>query len=323
ERDASRVQVRRDVVAPGARHVLRPAEERQRPGRPLARKRGGRGEQQRKQRPQATRSHEWSPIGATLANRPCAGARGRYAVSLVGRSSVVNSTRPGARRVAMGNMIPSRSFIRSTFRDPRRGDATVSCRVRAVFTSAAGWGIVLAAAAAGVAGAASGPPPAARKPVENRYFGATARDDYQWMEDWSDSATRAWVGAENAYTRGILDRIPSRAAIRDRVAELTRSISPDYNSLVYRGGVLFALKDQPPRNQPMLVARSSVDDAAHESVLFDPNAVDSTGSLTIDFFVPSQDHSKVALSLSRGGTESGDLHVLDVASGHELGDVLP
>ena len=73
----------------------------------------------------------------------------------------------------------------------------------------------------------------------------------------------------------------------------------------------------------MLVARSSADDASYESVLFDPNAVDSTGSLTIDFFVPSLHGSKVALSLSRGGTESGDVHVLDVASGRELADVLP
>ena len=174
-----------------------------------------------------------------------------------------------------------------------------------------------------LAAAPAGPPVADRRPIETRYFGTTVRDDYQWLEDWSDTAVKSWVETQNAYTRGVLDQIPSRTAIRDRVAELSRSISPDYSALAYRGGTLFALKDQPPKNQPMLVALPSVDDLSRERVLVDPNAIDSTGSLTIDFFEPSLDGSKVAVSLSRGGTESGDVHIYDVASGRELSDVLP
>src|SRR5215468_10590175 len=104
------------------------------------------------------------------------------------------------------------------------------------------------------------PPVAARHPVTNSYFDTTVRDDYQWMESWADTATRAWVAGQNAWTRARLDREPARPAIRDRIEELTRSISPDYSGLVYRGGVLFALKDQPPKNQDMLVALASVDD---------------------------------------------------------------
>src|SRR4029077_19410987 len=180
-----------------------------------------------------------------------------------------------------------------------------------------------AAPAAATGKAAGQPPAAAKKAAENSYFGSTVRDDYQWMEDWSDPAVKSWVDAQNAHTRGVLDKLPSRPAIRDRVAELSRSIPPDYFALEYRGGTLFALKDQPPRNQPMLVALGSVDDLSRERVLVDPNAIDTTGSVTIDFFVPSLDGSKLAVSLSRGGTESGDVHVFDVASGRELPDVLP
>src|SRR5262249_35930226 len=157
----------------------------------------------------------------------------------------------------------------------------------------------------------------AKHASENRYFGTTVKDDYQWMEDWSDSSLRSWVAAQNAHTRGVLDQLPSRTAIRDRVAELSRSIAPDYAALEYRGGTLFALKDQPPKNQPMLVALTSVDDLARERVLVDPNAIDATGSVTIDFFVPSLDGAKVAVSLSKGGTESGDVRVYDVATGRE------
>src|SRR5262249_46290400 len=68
ERDARRVQARDNAVALRARRVQRAAEERQRPGQPRARKRGDAGERQREERPEATRSHEWSPIGIAPAN---------------------------------------------------------------------------------------------------------------------------------------------------------------------------------------------------------------------------------------------------------------
>ena len=43
----------------------------------------------------------------------------------------------------------------------------------------------------------------------------------------------------------------------------------------------------------------------------------------MDFFAPSLDGRLVAISLSRGGSESGDVHVYDVATGKEIGDVIP
>jgi prolyl oligopeptidase len=176
---------------------------------------------------------------------------------------------------------------------------------------------------AGTAPVPAKAPVADPRPVENHYFDTVVRDEYQWLEDRSEPAVKSWVESQNAHTRGVLDQIPTRAAIRDRVAELSRSISPDYSALEYRGETLFALKDQPPKNQPMLVALGSVDDLTRERILVDPNAMDSTGSLTIDFFEPSLDGSKVAVSLSRGGTESGDVHIYDVATGRARPDVLP
>lgn len=181
----------------------------------------------------------------------------------------------------------------------------------------------LAAGAGAATPAPTRPPVAPRHPVENRYFGTTIRDDWQWMEDWNDPATRAWVEGENAFTRATLDPLPGRAAIRERITELTRDVSPGYATLRWAGRTLFALKDQPPKNQPMLVVLPSVDDLSHERVLVDPNAIDTTGSTTIDFYVPSLDGSKVAVSLSKGGTESGDVHLYEVATGRELRDVLP
>ena len=53
--------------------------------------------------------------------------------------------------------------------------------------------------------------------------------------------------------------------------------------------------------------------------MLDPNVLDASGSTTIDWYRPSPDGTKVAISLSKGGSESGDVHVHDAASGKPLG----
>ena len=179
------------------------------------------------------------------------------------------------------------------------------------------------AAAAAPQAAPAGPPPATRRPIEDRYFDTTVREDYRWLEDWNNPETKAWVDAENLFTRGTLDKLPARGDILSRLAALTRSISPHYSDLERRGAQLFALKDQPPKNQPMLVTLASPDDLSSEKLLVDPNTLDPSGNTTMDYFVPSLDGSKVAVSLSKGGSESGDLHIVDTHTGKEIPDVLP
>ncbi|MEO7093978.1 MAG: prolyl oligopeptidase family serine peptidase, partial [Polyangiales bacterium] len=81
---------------------------------------------------------------------------------------------------------------------------------------------------------------------------------------------------------------------------------------------------QPPKQQAFLVVLASPDDAKSERVLLDPNVLDATGGTTIDWYVPSHDGKLVAVSLSQGGSESGTVHVYDVANGKEHAiDVIP
>jgi prolyl oligopeptidase len=87
--------------------------------------------------------------------------------------------------------------------------------------------------------------------------------------------------------------------------------------------VLFALKSQPPKEQPLLVRMRSASDPASEQVILDPNQIDAKGGTEVDFFEPSHDGKLVAVSLSQGGSESGDLHLYDASSGKPLADVIP
>jgi len=171
--------------------------------------------------------------------------------------------------------------------------------------------------------ATSGPPVAPKKPVTDVYQGVSVTDDYRWLENYSDPAVRAWSDAQNQYARKYLDALAIRATLYDELKRLYSQPSPRYSGLQTRPGALFALKNQPPQEQPLLVLLKSADDLDSERVVLDPNKLDPTGGTEIDFFVPSLDAKYVAVSLSKGGSESGDLHVFEVATGKEVGAPIP
>ncbi len=172
---------------------------------------------------------------------------------------------------------------------------------------------------------------AARRPVVHTYFGTNVADDYEWLEDGQSPEVRTFIEQQNALTRARLDTMPERAAVRERVAQILSATSPDWVSLRASGGRLFALEAAPPKQQHILVDLGSVAgarttnrpiDPASERVVLDPNALDPTGKTTIDFFVPSPDGKLVAVSLSKDGTESGDVHVIEVATGRDRGETI-
>jgi prolyl oligopeptidase len=166
-------------------------------------------------------------------------------------------------------------------------------------------------------------PVAPKKSVTDVYHGVSVTDDYRWLENYSDPAVRAWSDAQNQYARKYLDALTIRATLYDELKRLYSLPSPRYSALQTRPGALFALKNQPPQEQPVLVVLKSVDDLDSERVVFDPNRLDPTGGTEIDFYVPSLDGKYVAISLSKGGSESGDLHVYELGTGKEVGASIP
>ena len=108
--------------------------------------------------------------------------------------------------------------------------------------------------------------------------------------------------------------------LRNRLKELMSTESPSFSGLQFSGGILFALKKQPPLEQPFLVKLKSVDDPASATILLDPNKLDTKGKTAIDFYVPPRNGKYVAVSLSEGGSEEGTLHVYEVATAKKLPD---
>jgi len=147
-------------------------------------------------------------------------------------------------------------------------------------------------------------------------------DPYQWLEKDDDPEVKAWSNAQNQRTRQYLDKLPDRAAIERQLTEWYAKTSPSYFSLISRPGTLFAMKFQPPKQQPLLVTLTSADDLKSEKVVLDPNVLDAKGTTAIDWFVPSLDGKHVAISLSKGGSEDGTLHFYETATGKALPDTI-
>ena len=165
-------------------------------------------------------------------------------------------------------------------------------------------------------------PDTPKKPVATEYHGITVEDPYQWLEADDDSQVKAWSDAQNQQARKNLDSFSDRAAIEKQLQEWYAKTSPNYFSLVSRPGILFAMKFQPPKQQPLLVTLKSADDLKSEKVVLDPNVLDSKGTTTIDWYVPSLDGKYLAISLSKGGSEDGTLHFYETANGKALPDTI-
>jgi prolyl oligopeptidase len=185
--------------------------------------------------------------------------------------------------------------------------------------------LVLAAAGLAALCAAELPPTPTtpKKPVTDEYHGVKVVDNYRWLEDANDPAVRKWTEEQNRHTDAYFKQLPALDAVRKRVKGLLSAASSDYFALRYRGGRLFALKAQPPAEQPFLVTLKSADEPQTEQVVLDPNKLNPKGTTAIDFYVPSLDGRLVAVSLSEGGTEDGTVHVYEVAGAKELADVIP
>lgn len=162
-----------------------------------------------------------------------------------------------------------------------------------------------------------------RIPVTTSYHGVDVTENYRWLEDGSAEDAMAWTKAQQHLTGAYYNAVPWRDTLRARVEQLLKAERTTYRSLVSGGSTYFALKEQTPRQQPFLVALSDLDDTGTERIVVDPDAIDPSGETTIDWFVPSPDGGRVAVSLSEHGTEDGSLHVFDVESGEVVDEPIP
>src|SRR5690349_19785862 len=120
------------------------------------------------------------------------------------------------------------------------------------------------------------------RPVTDTYFSTHVVDNYRWLETASDPEVHAWTQAQTSRARAYIDALPYRQALGERLLQLISATSPSYYNLKSAGAYVFALYNDPSKQQPMLSVMDSSLDPAHARVVLDPNAMDASGAIAID-----------------------------------------
>ena len=160
-------------------------------------------------------------------------------------------------------------------------------------------------------------PPAPRADTIDIHHGRRVADPFRALEQADDPATAAWVAAENALTRRLLDT-PHRDHLVARLRELHRF--PRASVPAVRGSRLFFIENDGTRDQGILYVRDHPDAMSRQ--LIDPNMLDADGTTALTAFEPDDDGLRVVYALSRHGSDRQELRVRDVSRDADLSDVV-
>ncbi len=153
--------------------------------------------------------------------------------------------------------------------------------------------------------------------VRETLHGVEVVDPYRWLEDVRSPDSQAFFRAQDDAARRELAAIPGRAALAERIRELSAA-QVTVRDLALANGRVFYLKLSPGKDSPVLCVRDGFTGA--ETVLVDPSRFSTDAArATIDWYRPSPDGSLVAYGVSVGGTEDSTLRLLEVRGARDTG----
>ena len=149
------------------------------------------------------------------------------------------------------------------------------------------------------------------------YFDTKVADPYRWLEDDKSAETGAWVKAQNVVTYDYLSKIPFREALKARMEKLW-----NYEKIgapTKEGNYTYYFKNNGLQNQSVMYRK---DANGVETVFLDPNTFSKKGTTSLGGVDFSKDGSKVAYSISEGGSDWRKVILMDAESRKILEDTL-
>ncbi len=158
--------------------------------------------------------------------------------------------------------------------------------------------------------------PASRvDPLLESLHGVSVPDPYRWLEDADSTETRAWVEAQNALTRSILEG-PDRDQF---VTELTERFNYARTLTAQRRGGRYFFSHNPGLlNQPLLFVQDGP--GSEPRVLLDPNQLSEDGTTALTAHTASPDGRLLAYALSEHGSDRQIIRIRRVDDGVDLPD---
>jgi len=149
------------------------------------------------------------------------------------------------------------------------------------------------------------------------YFDTKVNDPYRWLEDDKSAETAAWVKSENEVTYDYLSKIPFRAVLKDRLQKLWNY--EKIGSPSTEGNFSYFFKNNGLQNQSVLYRK---DASGKEEIFLDPNTFSKDGTTSLGEMDFSKDGSKMAYSISEGGSDWRKVIIMDALSKKIIEDTL-
>jgi prolyl oligopeptidase len=160
-------------------------------------------------------------------------------------------------------------------------------------------------------------PESPRSDVVDSYHGVRVADPYRWLENPDSPETHAWVAAQNALTRSLLDG-PIRDGLVQRLTALYNY--PRTGVPFKRGSRYFFTHNTGLQDQPVLYVQDGLDGTPR--VLLDPNVVSAEGPVALTAMAPDESGALLAYALSESGSDRQDLFIRDIETGRDREDRL-
>jgi prolyl oligopeptidase len=168
------------------------------------------------------------------------------------------------------------------------------------------------------AAAKEGPPVPRVEPVTETFFGQSVTDPYRWMENPKDKDWEPYMKSQAAYTRGVLDKIPGRAALAKRVGELSGDL--EVVASIQIGGRFVVVERRPlGANNFQLFAREGM--TGKDRLLIDPEArTKGDVHYSMNYWSLSPNGKYIAYGMSPSGSENAVIEIMETATGKILPD---
>src|SRR5688572_20541053 len=162
------------------------------------------------------------------------------------------------------------------------------------------------------------PPTKKDTTVKDNYFGTEVTDPYRWLENDTSVETADWVQQQVKLTKGYLEKIPFRDAIRKRYENLFNY--EKYSAPFKEGNYTYYYKNTGLQNQSV-VYREAIGGTEAE-VFLDPNTFSKDGTTSLAGISFTKDGSMAAYLVSEGGSDWQKMIVINASEKKLLGDTM-
>ena len=152
------------------------------------------------------------------------------------------------------------------------------------------------------------------------YFGVEVKDPYRWLEDDRSKETAEWVKAENKVSFDYLKKIPFREDLKKRLSDVWNY--EKVGAPFHEGDYTYFFKNDGLQNQYVIYQYKTGEDPSTAKVFLDPNTFNKEGTTSLDATSFSTDGSKLAYSISEGGSDWRKVLVMDTENRKLVGDTL-